>query len=61
MENLTNSAEEVHIDNLSFKLPASGNYVTDRRSVTYQTEGSNSYSSAQGTKSLGSDWRGMGG
>lgn len=50
MENLTNSATEVLIDSLSFKLPASGNYVTDRRSVTYQTEGSNSYSSAQGTK-----------
>ena len=50
MENLTNSAEEVLIDSLSFKLPASGNYVTDRRSVTYHTEGSNSYSANQGTK-----------
>lgn len=50
MENLTNSAEEVLIDSLSFKLPASGNYVTDRRSVTFHTEGSNSYSANQGTK-----------
>ena len=50
MENLTNSADEVLIDSLSFKLPASGNYVTDRRSVTFHTEGSNSYSPQQGTK-----------
>jgi len=50
MENLTNSAEEVLVDSLSFKLPASGNYVTDRRSVTYHTEGSNIYSPSQGTK-----------
>ena len=50
MENITNAAEEVLIDSLSFKLPSSGNYVTDRRSVTYHTEGSNSYSSSQGTK-----------
>ena len=50
MENLTNSADEVLIDSLSFKLPASGNYVIDRRSVTFHTEGSNSYSPQQGTK-----------
>ena len=46
MENITNSADEVLVDSLSFKLPASGNYVVDRRSVTFHTEGSNSYSSA---------------
>ena len=50
MENLTNSAEEVLIDSLSFKLPSSGQYVTDRRSVTFHTEGSNSYSASAGTK-----------
>ena len=50
MENITNSADEVLVDSLSFKLPASGNYVVDRRSVTFHTEGSNSYSSAAGTK-----------
>ncbi len=37
MENLTNSAEEVLIDRLSFKLPLSGQYVTDRRSCTFHT------------------------
>jgi len=50
MENLTNSADEVLVDSLSFKLPASGNSVTDRRSVTFHTEGSNSYSPQAGTK-----------
>ncbi len=50
MENLTNSAEEVLIDSLSFKLPSSGQYVTDRRSCTFHTEGSNTYSATAGTK-----------
>jgi hypothetical protein len=50
MENLTNAAEEVLVDSLSFKLPGSGQYVTDRRSVTWHTEGSNSYSASAGTK-----------
>ena len=50
MENLTNSAEEVLIDSLSFKLPSSGQYVQDRRSCTFHTEGSNSYSAVSGTK-----------
>ena len=50
MENLTNSAEEVLIDSLSFKLPSSGQYVQDRRSVTFHTEGSNTYSATAGTK-----------
>ena len=50
MENLTQSAEEVLIDSLSFKLPSSGQYVVDRRSCTFHTEGSNSYSPQQGTK-----------
>ena len=50
MENLTNSAEEVLFDSLSFKLPSSGQYVTDRRSVTFHTEGSNVHSASAGTK-----------
>ena len=50
MENLTNSAEEVLIDSLSFKLPSSGQYITYRRSCTFHTEGSNSYSATAGTK-----------
>ena len=49
MENLTNASDEVLIDSLSFKLPSSGNYVNDRRSCAFHTEGSNSHSAAQGT------------
>ena len=50
MENITNAAEEVLVDALSFKLPGSGQYVQDRRSVTFHTEGSNSYQSNAGTR-----------
>ena len=49
MESITNAAEEVLIDSLSFKLPGSGQYVQERRSVSFQTEGSNSYSPNAGT------------
>lgn len=52
MENLTNAADEVLVDSLSFKLPSSGNYVTDRRSVTFLAEGSNVYTPNSGTKIL---------
>ena len=60
MENLINSAEEVLIDSLSFKLPSSGQYITDRRSCTFHTEGSNSYSASVGTKVIRFVWRGTG-
>ena len=50
MESITNAAEEVLIDSLSFKLPGSGQYIQERRSVTFQTEGSNSYSPNSGTR-----------
>jgi hypothetical protein len=52
MENITNAAEEVLVDSLSFKLPGSGQYVVDRRSTTWHPEGSNSYSSIAGTKTI---------
>ncbi len=44
MESITSAAEEVLVDSLSFKLPGSGKYVQERCSVTFHTEGSNSYS-----------------
>ena len=50
MENIINSASEVLTDSLSFKIPSSGNYIIDRRSCTFHTEGSNSYSATSGTK-----------
>jgi hypothetical protein len=52
MESLTNAAEEILIEALSFKLPGSGQYINERRSVTYQAEGSNTYSSTAGTRVL---------
>jgi hypothetical protein len=50
MESISSAAEEVLVDSLSFKLPGSGQYVQERRSVTFHTEGSNSYSSQAGTR-----------
>ncbi len=50
MESITSAAEEMLVDSLSFKLPGSGQYVQERRSVTFHTEGSNSYSAQAGTR-----------
>ena len=52
MESITHNAEYLLVYSLSFKLPGSGQYVTDRRSVTFHTEGSNSYSAKNGTRVL---------
>ena len=50
MESIASAAEEVLVDSLSFKIPGSGQYVQERRSVTFHTEGSNSYSPQGGTR-----------
>jgi hypothetical protein len=52
MESITGAAEEILIEALSFKLPGSGQYIQERRSVTYQAEGSNMYSPSAGTRVL---------
>ena len=52
MESITQAAEEILIDSLNFRLPGSGQYITERRSVTYQAEGGNTYSAAAGTRVL---------
>ena len=52
MESITNAAEEILTDSLSFKLPGSGQYIQERRSVSFQTEGSNTYSPNSGTRVL---------
>jgi hypothetical protein len=49
VEGIANGVEDYLIDGLSFKLPPGATYVTDRKSVTYYTSGSNEYST-QGTK-----------
>ena len=51
-ESITSSAEYLLVDSLSFNLPGSGQYVVDRRSVTFHTVGSNSYSALNGTSVL---------
>ena len=50
MESIANAAEEVLIDFHTFQLPGSGQYVQERKSVSFQTEGSNSYSPNAGTR-----------
>ena len=47
---VVNSVEDYLIDGLSFKLNPGASYVTDRRSVSYFTAGSNIYTSASGAK-----------
>ena len=52
METMTNSAEDYLIDGLSFKLPPGASYVTDRKSSTFYSIGSNIYSPVGGVKLL---------
>ena len=51
MESISAAENEILIDALSFKLPGSGQYINERKSVTFQTEGSNTYSPDAGTPS----------
>jgi hypothetical protein len=60
MESIT-AVEDKLIDGLSFKLGAGASYITDRRSVSFQPQGSNIYQSQSGTRLLrialnGSGW-----
>lgn len=60
MESIT-AVEDKLIDGLSFKLGAGASYITDRRSVSFQPQGSNVYQSQSGTRLLrialnGSGW-----
>lgn len=50
METLTNGADDVLIDALSYKLGNSASYITDRKSVTFWPSGSNIYKTSSGTK-----------
>jgi len=50
MEAITNGAEDYLIDGLSFKLPSSASYVTERRKVQYHATGSNIYKPNAGVK-----------
>jgi len=50
MEPITNAAEDVLIDALSYKLGNSASYINDRKSVTFWPSGSNIYKPESGTK-----------
>jgi hypothetical protein len=52
VESTTTTAAYVLLDAVIFKSPGSGQYVVDRRSATLHTEGSNSYSSLNGSRVL---------
>ena len=47
---MANSAEDYLTDSFQFKIPPGASYVTDRRTVSYFTAGSNAYTSNSGTK-----------
>ena len=47
---MVNSVEDYLIDGLSFKFSPGASYVTDRRSVSFFTAGSNSYTPGAGTR-----------
>ena len=50
MEASTNSAEDYLIDGLSFKLKPGASYVTERKSSTFWSIGSNVYTPVGGVK-----------
>ena len=50
MESIANSAEDLLIQGLSFKLPPGASYVLDRKSSTFWAVGSNSYTPVGGVK-----------
>ena len=61
VEGHANAIEDNLIDGLSFKLDPGASYITNRRSVTFHPNGSDTYSSSTGTKVIkirmnGSDW-----
>ena len=50
METYANSIEDHLIDGLTFKLDPTANYVVERQSVTYYTQGANIYQSGTGSR-----------
>ena len=47
---MASTAEDYLIDSFHFKIPPGASYVTGRRSVSYFTAGSNTYTSGSGAK-----------
>ena len=50
VESIANTTEDLLIDAFQFKVQPGASYVTDRRTISYCTAGSNIYQSGSGTK-----------
>ena len=50
VDSMVISAEDYLTDSFQFKIPPGASYVTDRRTVSYFTAGSNIYTSGSGAK-----------
>ena len=50
MESIANSAEDLLINGLSFRMPPGASYVLDRKSSTFWAVGSNAYTPVGGNK-----------
>ena len=50
VDSMANSAEDYLIDSFQLQLPPGASYVTDRRTVSCFTAGSNIYTSGSGAK-----------
>jgi hypothetical protein len=59
MERHVANLEPLLIENLSFKLKESAQYITSRRQVTYYASGSNVYSTVGGTRTLSVTMNGL--
>ena len=65
VDSMANSAEDYLIECFQFKVPPGASYVTDRRTMSYFTAGSNIYTSGSGTKVIrinltGDSWLDLG-
>ena len=47
---MANTAEDLLVDSFQFKIPPGASYVTDRRTISYMTAGSNGCRGAEVTK-----------
>ena len=61
MESYAQSTQDYLIDGLSYKMAAGASYVTNRRSISFYSSGSDTYSPSSGVKVIklkmnGTDW-----
>ena len=61
MESYAQSTQDYLIDTLSYKMAAGASYVTNRRSISFYSSGSDTYSPSSGVKVIklkmnGTDW-----